>query len=86
LGAAAASREQYRIWVVEALRALGGEASPADVQRWIRDNRAVPSEDLSGLTADGDSLFRKEVRWARLDLFHSGVIGSPRRGVWKLIG
>jgi len=82
---AGASRESYRKWVMSALRAIG-PASPARVYAWIRENEAVPPCDLITSTADGkDTVFEKNVRWARKDLFDEGAVASPARGIWSLI-
>lgn len=78
-----ASRKTYCLWVINALKALG-PSTPKQVYDWIRKNETVPAADLSGLTADGENLFEKEVRFARLDLFQDGTIKSPKRGVWAL--
>lgn len=79
----AASRTVYCKWVVNALTVLG-PATPGAVYDWIRKNEAVPAADLSGLTTDGESLFEKEVRFARWQLRREGTVLSPKRGVWAL--
>ena len=78
-----APRATYCKWVMNALMALG-PSTPGHVYEWIRLNEAVPAFDLSGATADGNSLFEKNVRWARFDLWHQGLVVSPKRGVWAL--
>lgn len=78
-----ASRTTYCRWVFDALTALG-PSTPISVYDWIRKNQPVPAADLSGLTSDGQNLFEKEVRFARLDLFQEGTVLSPKRGVWAL--
>jgi hypothetical protein len=71
-------------WVVNALKALGS-ATPQEVYRWIKENEAVPLSELSGLTLDGENLFEKNVRWARLTLFQKGVVSDREgHGVWTL--
>lgn len=77
------SRHIYCKWVVNALRALG-PAKPAAVYDWIRKHEAVATADLSGSTSDGENLFEKNVRWARFQLRHEGVVTSPARGIWAL--
>lgn len=77
------SRHIYCKWVVNALKALG-YAKPSDVYDWIRNNEAVPTADLTGITDDGENLFEKNVRWARFQLRHEGVVTSPARGIWAL--
>ncbi|WP_137135629.1 winged helix-turn-helix domain-containing protein [Rhizobium sp. FKY42] len=78
-----ASRATYCRWVVNALKALG-PSTPKSVYEWIRKNEPVPAADLSGQTADGENLFKKEVRFARWKMRQEGVIVSPKRGVWAL--
>lgn len=85
MGATKSGREQYRIWVIDALRALGGEASPREVYKWVREHRPVAHEDIVSHEARGEPLYEKELRWARKDLFDRGVIGSPERGRWSII-
>lgn len=80
---AAASRDQYCQWVVDALKDLG-TATPKHVYAWIKANRPVPAADLNGSTPDGEPLFEKEIRFARWALRRSGVIDGSRRGVWAL--
>ncbi|RWP62577.1 winged helix-turn-helix domain-containing protein [Mesorhizobium sp.] len=79
----AASRNTYCKWVENALRALG-PSRPKVVYDWIRRHEPVPAADLSGSTTDGENLFEKNVRWARFQLRHEGVVSSPSRGVWAL--
>ncbi len=81
---AKAGREQYRAWVVDALRALG-RTSPKAVYAWIRSNCPVPAEDRATTTADGECLFEKEVRFARWELRRAGEINGRTRGVWDLM-
>jgi hypothetical protein len=77
-------RATYCRWVVNALKALRS-ATPQEVYHWIKENEAVPLSELSGLTLDGENLFKKNVRWARLDLKREGVVSDREgRGVWTL--
>ena len=78
-----ASRATYCRWVINALRALG-PSTPKTVYDWIRKNEPVPAGDLTALTSDGESLFEKEVRFARWQLRQEGTVLSPRHGVWAL--
>jgi hypothetical protein len=55
------------------------------VYRWIEANEPVPPAELSGLTSDGESLFKKNVRWARLTLFKASIVSSREGpGAWTL--
>ncbi|WP_373288266.1 winged helix-turn-helix domain-containing protein [Chelatococcus reniformis] len=70
--------------MIKALKALG-PSTPGQVYTWVRTNETVPASDLARSTADGkDTLFEKEIRWARKDLFDKGIVVSPTRGVWAL--
>jgi len=77
------SRDAYKKCVVRALTNLG-PSRPAAVYDWIRRNEIVPASDLAGFTTDGENLFEKNVRWARLDLRQEGTVVSPSRGIWAL--
>ncbi len=77
-------RATYCKWVVNALTALKS-ATPQEVYHWIKENEAVPLSELSGLTLDGENLFKKNVRWARFALFKKRVVSDREgRGVWTL--
>lgn len=79
----ATSRHIYCKWVVNALKAPG-PTKPKAVYDWIRRNEAVPAADLTGTTSDDENLFEKNVRWARFQLKHEGVVASPAHGIWTL--
>lgn len=79
----ATSRNEYCRWVSNALTAMG-PSTPRAVYEWIKRNEPVPVAELTGSTADGENLFEKNVRWARFDMKHKGMVVSPSRGVWAL--
>lgn len=77
-------REDYKKWVMDALINLGGQGTVQQVTIWIKNNCAVPPNDHVKTVSKSESFFVKEVRWARKDLFDSGLVTSPKRGVWQL--
>lgn len=81
---AAIPRETYKKWVIEALRTLGA-TTPTMVYQWILEQKTIPSGDINDLTPDGkDVIYKKEIRWARLELRMNGVIKDGARGLWEL--
>ena len=83
-GQAIPSRYRYMAGILDALRALGGKAASSEVYKWLIDQgRAYPS-DLTTIQRDGGTRFRKEVRWARKELYDAEYIDSSDYGVWAL--
>lgn len=81
---AAAPRAVYKTWIIAALTALG-PSRVSVVYDWIEANCPVPAKDLATLTPDGESVFRKETRFARWDLRRGGIIDPQApRGIWAL--
>lgn len=78
------NRYEYMVEVVESLIALGGFATPQDVYLWLEHHGRAPENDLSIVQQDGGTRFRKEVRWARKELFDAGVIENESGG-WLLL-
>ena len=70
--------------VLEALRALGGEASPDQVYAWLKENLDAPEEEFEGQTKSKQSKFENRVGWARFYLAKAGLIDGGRRGHWAL--
>ncbi|MCP5299077.1 MAG: AAA family ATPase [Chromatiaceae bacterium] len=70
--------------VLDALRALGGSASPHDVYAWIKERFDVPAEELKAKTQGGQSRFENDVGWARFYLTKAGLIDGSKRGTWAL--
>jgi hypothetical protein len=77
------TRLTYCSWVRSALTALG-PSRPRQVYDWIKLNEPVPAAELTRLTPRGESKFEHNVRFARFDLKHAGVVISPKRGIWAL--
>ncbi len=70
--------------VLDALRALGGQARPKDVCNWIREHEDVPEYELTNTVKQGQSTFENRVAWARLYLMKAGFLNAPARGIWGL--
>ncbi|MFY8092786.1 MAG: AAA family ATPase [Niveispirillum sp.] len=70
--------------VLEALRSLGGTATPDKVSAWIRKHKEVPADDIDGVNKSGQSKFENKVAWARFYLAKVGLIDAAKRGVWAL--
>jgi 5-methylcytosine-specific restriction protein B len=75
---------QYFGPVLDALRAMGGEAKPKDVFDWIIKNEIVPKSDIGAVTKGGNPSFENRVGWARFYLVKAGFIDDSRRGIWAL--
>ena len=71
-----------QVWVVAALKELGGEGTVTEIARWIWENHE------SELRASGDHFYtwQYEMRWAGQKLQQMGVIRKERspRG-WILL-
>lgn len=70
--------------VLDAIRALGGEAKPADVRGWLIEHLAWVREEAEVLTRGGRRSFDGKVGWARFYLVQAGLLDDARRGVWQL--
>lgn len=71
--------------IIQALRDLGGEASPDETRSKIIENEKLSEEDL--LETRGKTQVNKfgnEVFFARHYLMKSGYIDGSTRGIWKL--
>jgi hypothetical protein len=77
-------RYAYMVNVLRGVGALGGSASPSDVYEWLRrEGLAVPA-DLVTIQKDGGTRFKKEVRWARQELFAASLLHGTPDGKWNL--
>ena len=70
--------------MLDALRDLGGSASPREAVDRIAETERVPSELLNAALKSGQSRFYNQVHWARQYLVWGGLIDSGKRGVWSL--
>lgn len=70
--------------IIEALKALGGSARPAEVTDQVALDLGITDEERSELTAGGVVRFDNQVAWARFYLAKAGIVDASRRGVWTL--
>ena len=70
--------------LLNALRALGGSASPREAIDHIAQAESVPDELRNTVRKSGQERFYNQVHWARQYLVWEGLIESGRRGVWSL--
>jgi len=75
-------RYQYMVGIVDGLRALGGAARPSEIYAWLESQGLADAQDLATVQKDGGTRFKKEVRWARKELFDAGLIGAGASGQW----
>ncbi len=75
---------QYLGPVLEALRALGGSATPAEVVDRVARDLRVPDKVQTELMPSGTPRFPNQVAWARFYLRREGLIDASKRGVWSL--
>jgi len=75
---------QYFAPIIEALKALGGSARPAEATDWVATSLGIPDDELTELTATGVLRFYNAVAWARFYLAKAAIIDSSERGVWTL--
>lgn len=78
-----ADKHSLKLWIVDALRELGGEGTVVEVCR------EVWSRHASELEASGDIFFtwQYDIRWAAQDLRDRGVLvreGRRRNAPWLL--
>lgn len=71
--------------LLNALRDLGGSATPADARAKIVDNEHLTLEEISVTRGrKGGNKFENDVAWARNYLRSAGYIDGSVRGVWTL--
>lgn len=75
---------QYFGPLLDALRALGGSASPGEVVAQIAQDLALPDEIQNDVTPSGVPRFANRVAWARFYLYREGLVGASQRGIWNL--
>ncbi len=78
------SRYVYMAGVLDALNRLGRSASATEIYDWLVENGVAIKSDLVIRQKDGGSRFKKEVRWARKELFDAGILDAPAPGTWAL--
>jgi len=71
--------------LVDALKQLGGEATPELVRKQIITNLNLSDEIINETRGKTQSKkFDNDVAWARNYLVHEGIIDKSRRGIWAL--
>ncbi|MEQ2009478.1 MAG: restriction endonuclease [Limisphaerales bacterium] len=74
-------------WVpllLDALRALGGQAGAREVCDWIADKVQLPAQEREKRNKHNILRFENQVHWARQYLVWAGLVDNARRGVWTL--
>lgn len=70
--------------LLQALRDLGGSASPREALDRIAVIEKVPETLRNEILKSGQERFYNQVHWARQYLVWEGLIESGKRGVWSL--
>ena len=71
--------------VIEALKQLGGSATPAETRERIIVNEELTEEEISATRGKNNvNKFENEVAWARNYLVAAGYIDKTRKGIWTL--
>ena len=70
--------------ILAAFRALGGSASPSEIEARVIADLGLPDDVMEELTPGGWPRLRARLDWARLDLKYAGYLESEARGVWAL--
>lgn len=70
--------------LLDALRELGGSASPREASDKIAEMMKVPDAIRNEGLKSGQERFHNQVQWARQYLAWEGSIDSSQRGVWSL--
>jgi restriction system protein len=75
---------QWMPYILDALRELGGSATPKEVYDAVARLAKVPDEKRFAKMSGGSDRFPNQVAWARLQLVKEGLLSSPKRGIWML--
>ena len=82
------SKAHFLKWfapLIQALKDLGGSATPKEAIDKIAENKNVDEETLNETRGKNNlKKFDNEVQWARNYLSYAGIIDKSKRGVWKL--
>jgi restriction system protein len=70
--------------ILEALRDLGGSATPKEVKAAVIDRMDLSDEDLARTLKSGQNAVENEIAWARDYLRRLGFIDGSTQGVWRL--
>lgn len=80
----ASSRVIYMIALLDLLRDASGALPSTVVYEQLRASGRVPPGDLATIQSSGETRFAKEVRFARLELVHAGLLNLGTPGQWSL--
>jgi restriction system protein len=70
--------------ILDALRALGGSGTPAEVVQRIATDLKLPDDMQNELLPSGGLRFQNQVAWARFYMVREGLLDSSKRGIWSL--
>lgn len=71
--------------ILEALKQLGGSATPDDVRRKIIENEKLSEEDINEVRGKTNvNKLKNELAFARNYLVYEGLIDGSKRGIWKI--
>jgi uncharacterized protein with ParB-like and HNH nuclease domain len=70
--------------LLDALRVLGGSATPDEVVARIALDLGLSEAVQNELVPSGESRLRNQVAWARFYLVQEGLVDSSKRGIWSL--
>ena len=69
---------------MDALRELGGSATPREAKAQVIDKAKLPAAELTKLLPSGANAVENEIAWARDYLRRAGLIDGSERGIWRL--
>lgn len=70
--------------LLDALRALGGSATPDEATDKVADIEKISDEQINAALPSGGGRFKNQVAWARFYLKREGLLDSSKRGIWSL--
>ncbi len=70
--------------LLDALRALGGSATPDEATDKVAELTGATEEQLNETIHTGGPRFKNQVAWARFYLKREGLLDSSKRGIWSL--
>ena len=71
--------------LLEALKELGGSATPSEVRKKIIEDEKLSEEEISEVRGkSGVNKFVNELAFARNYLVYEGLIDGDERGIWKI--
>lgn len=71
--------------ILEALRDMGGAATPREVTEWIIDKYQIPEGEYTRrYEKSGQFVFENQLRWTRNFLVYEGLVSKAEYGIWEL--